>query len=154
MKKTFLAIIFTVFCVGNTFAQKLTETQISQLVENKNFRINILNVYREKGTTIQVYAPHYLDIRGDKIVADFPYFVRKDRPSEISANNVALNSKIFKYKANHNKKKGYWLLTFVAQNKKGAEYKLLIVVQPNGYCVIDMTGTNKTKIRYDGRIKE
>ncbi|MDR1544170.1 MAG: DUF4251 domain-containing protein [Prevotellaceae bacterium] len=153
MKKIIFVSIALFFCI-NIFAQKTDSQQISQLVENKNFRINILNVYHKNNSPIQVYSPHFLEIKDGRIVADFPYFVRKDRPTEISADNVALNSEILKYKAKHNAKKGYWLLTFVAKSKKGAEYKLLVVVQPNGYCVIDLTSPNKTTVRYDGRIKE
>ncbi|MDR0830285.1 MAG: DUF4251 domain-containing protein [Prevotellaceae bacterium] len=151
--KKLLLICLSIFCFGNIFAQKNNSERISALVESKNFRINILNVYHEKTTPLPVYSTHYLEIKDDKVIADFPYFVRKDRPTEISANNIPLDSEIFKYKAKHNTKKGYWLINFSAKNKKGAEYKLLIVVQPNGYCVIDVASPKKTKVRYDGQIK-
>jgi hypothetical protein len=150
MKKTFVISLLMIFC-ANIFAKKAEK--ISQIVESKDFRINILNVYHEKSTPIQVYSSHYLEIKDGKIVADFPYFVRNDKPNSLTTNNVALNSELIKYKAKHNKKKGYWQINLTAVSKQDKEYQIIIVVQPNGYSTISVTSPNKTKTLYDGQLK-
>jgi hypothetical protein len=158
MKKVYLsfATFFLLNC-GNIFAQVTTssdyQNRISEILSSKEYRIDILNLYRENSSLLELFSTHFLKIKNDKIEVDFPYFIRDDNYETAGKSNVKLNASIVKYKSKEKKRQGLWEIKIVAQTERAGKYNIVLKVYYDGYCTILADNSGKKRVMYDGRIK-
>ena len=84
MKKIGLFLFFvavgTVSLLAQTRGNDTDSRQIREILNGGNFKINIQNVINNPKSTTAIYSKHSIEIVGDTIKADLPYFYRNDNP--------------------------------------------------------------------------
>ncbi|MDR3327843.1 MAG: DUF4251 domain-containing protein [Prevotellaceae bacterium] len=158
MKKIYLSFVaFFLLNCGNIFAQSTTtsdyQNRVSEILTAKDYRIDILNLYRENSSLLELFSTHFLKIKNDKIEVDFPYFIRNDNYETAAQSNVKLNAPIVKYNAKEKKKQGLWKIKIAVQTEQASKYDIVLNVYYDGYCTILVNSPQKKGVMYDGRIK-
>jgi hypothetical protein len=157
MKKLLVLSISMLFFSG-LFAQTAQQKaeyreKVAELLDSRNYVIDIMNVYKNDYTFIEVYSAHSLKVINDFIDADFPYFVRNDDyQTSAATNNTNLSTQIDKYKIKEKSKKNCWKINITVLNPQGAKYDILLKVFYDGYCTILVKDPDKQKVMYDGRL--
>ena len=106
MKKIGLFLFFvavgTVSLLAQTRGNDTDSRQIREILNGGNFKINIQNVINNPKSTTAIYSKHSIEVVGDTIKADLPYFYRNDNPQTATETNVKIDTSIKKHRPKHN----------------------------------------------------
>ena len=67
----------------NSDKAKKEAIAVKEIVESRNFKINILNVLREKRVYMDIYSKNTIEIADGKLIAKFPYFVLRSEERRV-----------------------------------------------------------------------
>ena len=151
-----LAIILAV----NSFAAMAQNSDVArkeaiavkEIVESRNFKINILNVLREKRVYMDIYSKNTIEIADGKLIAKFPYFYRNDNPSNTAQAYLKIDSDIRKIKIKNKAKNSIYNVDIKID--KPSKYVVNIDIGYDGNCMIYVTNSQKTTVVYGGRLIE
>jgi hypothetical protein len=154
-----LVISISILCFNGLLAQTSQQKaeykeKVAELINSRNYVIDIMNVYKDDYTFVEVYSYHSLRIMDDFINVDFPYFVRNDDyKASLATDNIKLSTQIDEYKIKKKSKKNDWEINIIAADTKGAKYDIILKVSYDGYCTILVKNPDKQKVMYDGRLR-
>lgn len=125
---------------------------VKEIVESRNFKINILNVLREKRVYMDIYSKNTIEIADGKLIAKFPYFYRNDNPSNTAQAYLKIDSDIRKIKIKNKAKNSIYNVDIKID--KPSKYVVNIDIGYDGNCMIYVTNSQKTTVVYGGRLIE
>lgn len=136
----------------NSDVAKKEAIAVKEVVESRNFKINILNVLREKRVYMDIYSKNMIEIADGKLVAKFPYFYRNDNPSNTAQAYLKIDSDIRKIKIKNKAKNSIYNVDIKID--KPSKYVVNIDIGYDGNCMIYVTNSQKTTVVYGGRLIE
>jgi hypothetical protein len=163
--KLFSVILLCIFAIGITYAQDTKAdkkaakaAQVKNMIKSTSYVFVANSVSPMRGGMRQLNGTGYdLVISKDRVVAFLPYFGRMySAPLDASEGGIKLTSTDFVYHAKANKK-GNWDITIKpkAQSPSGANDVDLfrLSVSSDGNASLQVTGTNRDPISFDGYIE-
>ena len=136
----------------NSDVAKKEAIAVKEIVESRNFKINILNVLREKRVYMDIYSKNTIEIADGKLIAKFPYFYRNDNPSNTAQAYLKIDSDIRKIKIKNKAKNSIYNVDIKID--KPSKYVVNIDIGYDGNCMIYVTNSQKTTVVYGGRLIE
>jgi|GEM_PF-420467 len=136
----------------NSDVAKKEAIAVKEIVESRNFKINILNVLREKRVYMDIYSKNTIEIADGKLIAKFPYFYRNDNPSNTAQAYLKIDSDIRTMKIKNKAKRGMYDVSIKIE--KPSKYVVNIDIGYDGNCMIYVTNSQKTTVVYGGRLIE
>jgi len=136
----------------NSDVAKKEAIAVKEIVESRNFKINILNVLREKRVYMDIYSKNTIEIADGKLIAKFPYFYRNDNPSNTTQSYLKINSDIRTMKIKNKAKSSMYDVSIKID--KPSKYVVNIDIGYDGNCMIYVTNSQKTTVVYGGRLIE
>lgn len=136
----------------NSDKAKKEAIAVKEIVESRNFKINILNVLREKRVYMDIYSKNTIEIADGKLVAKFPYFYRNDNPSNTAQAYLKIDSDIRTMKIKNKAKSSMYDVSIKID--KPSKYVVNIDIGYDGNCMIYVTNSQKTTVVYGGRLIE
>lgn len=136
----------------NSDVAKKKAIAVKEIVESRNFKINILNVLREKRVYMDIYSKNTIEIADGKLIAKFPYFYRNDNPSNTAQAYLKIDSDIRKIKIKNKAKNSIYNVDIKID--KPSKYVVNIDIGYDGNCMIYVTNSQKTTVVYGGRLIE
>ena len=125
---------------------------VKEIVESRNFKINILNVLREKRVYMDIYSKNTIEIADGKLIAKFPYFYRNDNPSNTAQAYLKIDSDIRTMKIKNKAKSSMYDVSIKID--KPSKYVVNIDIGYDGNCMIYVTNSQKKTVIYGGRLIE
>lgn len=125
---------------------------VKEIVESRNFKINILNVLREKRVYMDIYSKNTIEIADGKLIAKFPYFYRNDNPLNTAQAYLKIDSDIRTMKIKNKAKSSMYDVSIKID--KPSKYVVNIDIGYDGNCMIYVTNSQKTTVVYGGRLIE
>ena len=136
----------------NSDKAKKEAIAVKEIVESRNFKINILNVLREKRVYMDIYSKNTIEIADGKLVAKFPYFYRNDNPSNTAQAYLKIDSDIRTMKIKNKAKSSMYDVSIKID--KPSKYVVNIDIGYDGHCMVYVTNSQKTTVIYGGRLIE
>ena len=136
----------------NSDVAKKEAIAVKEIVESRNFKINILNVLREKRVYMDIYSKNTIEVIDGKLIAKFPYFYRNDNPSNTAQAYLKIDSDIRKIKIKNKAKNSIYNVDIKID--KPSKYVVNIDIGYDGNCMIYVTNSQKTTVVYGGRLIE
>ena len=136
----------------NSDVAKKEAIAVKEIVESRNFKINILNVLREKRVYMDIYSKNTIEVIDGKLIAKFPYFYRNDNPSNTAQAYLKIDSDIRKIKLKNKAKNSIYNVDIKID--KPSKYVVNIDIGYDGNCMIYVTNSQKTTVVYGGRLIE
>jgi hypothetical protein len=136
----------------NSDVAKKEAIAVKEIVESRNFKINILNVLREKRVYMDIYSKNTIEIADGKLIAKFPYFYRNDNPSNTAQAYLKIDSDIRTMKIKNKAKSSMYDVSIKID--KPSKYVVNIDIGYDGNCMIYVTNSQKTTVVYGGRLIE
>lgn len=136
----------------NSDVAKKEAIAVKEIVESRNFKINILNVLREKRVYMDIYSKNTIEIADGKLIAKFPYFYRNDNPSNTTQSYLKIDSDIRTMKIKNKAKSSMYDVSIKID--KPSKYVVNIDIGYDGNCMIYVTNSQKTTVVYGGRLIE
>lgn len=136
----------------NSDKAKKEAIAVKEIVESRNFKINILNVLREKRVYMDIYSKNTIEIADGKLVAKFPYFYRDDNPSNTAQSYLKIDSDIRTMKIKNKAKRGMYDVSIKID--KPSKYVVNIDIGYDGNCMVYVTNSQKKTVIYGGRLIE
>lgn len=136
----------------NSDKAKKEAIAVKEIVESRNFKINILNVLREKRVYMDIYSKNTIEIADGKLVAKFPYFYRDDNPSNTAQSYLKIDSDIRTMKIKNKAKRGMYDVSIKID--KPSKYVVNIDIEYDGNCMVYVTNSQKKTVIYGGRLIE
>ena len=147
-----LAVNFFAAMAQNSDVAKKEAIAVKEIVESRNFKINILNVLREKRVYMDIYSKNTIEVIDGKLIAKFPYFYRNDNPSNTAQSYLKIDSDIRTMKIKNKAKRGMYDVSIKIE--KPSKYVVNIDIGYDGNCMIYVTNSQKTTVVYGGRLIE
>lgn len=69
-------MIAAIICVTSLKAQKLTSTEVKQMLNAKHFSFEPITMIPQAGATKQLTSEFFLKVSGDSLISYLPYFGR------------------------------------------------------------------------------
>ena len=105
MKKIGLFLFFvavgTVSLLAQTRGNDTDSRQIREILNGGNFKINIQNVINNPKSTTAIYSKHSIEVVGDTIKADLPYFYRNRHFNKEAIHTQTEQTRKYRPKHNH-----------------------------------------------------
>lgn len=136
----------------NSDVAKKEAIAVKEIVESRNFKINILNVLREKRVYMDIYSKNTIEISDGKLIAKFPYFYRNDNPSNTTQSYLKIDSDIRTMKIKNKAKSSMYDVSIKID--KPSKYVVNIDIGYDGNCMVYVTNSQKTTVVYGGRLIE
>jgi len=136
----------------NSDVAKKEAIAVKEIVESRNFKINILNVLREKRVYMDIYSKNTIEVIDGKLIAKFPYFYRNDNPSNTAQAYLKIDSDIRKIKIKNKAKNSIYNVDIKID--KPSKYVVNIDIGYDGNCMIYVTNSQKKTVIYGGRLIE
>ncbi len=136
----------------NSDKAKKEAIAVKEIVESRNFKINILNVLREKRVYMDIYSKNTIEIADGKLVAKFPYFYRNDNPSNTAQAYLKIDSDIRTMKIKNKAKRGMYDVSIKID--KPSKYVVNIDIGYDGNCMVYVTNSQQKTVIYGGRLIE
>ena len=136
----------------NSDVAKKEAIAVKEIVESRNFKINILNVLREKRVYMDIYSKNTIEVIDGKLIAKFPYFYRNDNPSNTTQSYLKIDSDIRTMKIKNKAKSSMYDVSIKID--KPSKYVVNIDIGYDGNCMIYVTNSQKTTVVYGGRLIE
>lgn len=159
MKKCIL-IIFVMFVSVSLFPQKLSNKEreilfgakIRELVEAKNFAMDINRASDESGRNYSLYPSYEIRIIGDTIKTVLPFYGTSIGAGyDVDNNRFILNQPYEEYSAKYKDKKGYNIYFKVKGNKDTFVFRISITLA--GFVRVGVTSMNNSTMNYMGDFK-
>jgi hypothetical protein len=132
--------------------QDAKKVQLKEMVDSKNYHFDAQSARTAKGKTIHLSAGYFLDVKGDSLNVDLPYYGQAYSASYSSTDQgIQFKSTNFTYTADTTKKGG-WEITIIPKNEPKAN-KILLSVSSSGYCNINVMSNTRQQISFYGLIE-
>ena len=142
-----------VHCSGSKKSVGITGSDISTMVNNKNFRFVAEQVNPLRGRSRQLTSEYDVLLKGDSLISYLPYFGRAyQAPMNPSQGGIQFTSTNFSYSANLNKK-GAWVVNIIPKDYQDIQ-QFTFTIFENGNAGLNVTSTSKDPISFNGRIKK
>jgi len=153
MKKIGLFLFFVavgaVSLLAQTRGNDTDSRQIREILNGGNFKINIQNVINNPKSTTAIYSKHSIEVVGDTIKADLPYFYRNDNPQAATETNVKIDTSIKKLSTPKQSKQGSTDLNITTAKP---QYTIHISVRFDGYSIVTVKDKAGNTAFYNGRL--
>ena len=145
---TILSLLFAlnIWAEGN-------DSIVRVLLENKKFRIDLLDVIQEAKSPVQIYSSYSIRVDNDKINASFPYFYRNDKPTSQFKDEIVFKANKIEQIDIKEKPKQKRFIVDMTLSKDKKTYTLNAEIHYDGYCEVKLTDNKKRTVMYDGRLK-
>jgi hypothetical protein len=128
-------------------------TQLKNRIESKKFRFQARSATPMRGRTINLTSEYFLQIKGDSLSVDLPYYGRAYSSSYASTNPALFfNSTQFSYAAD-TIKKGGWNIVIQPNDDSGVN-KISLDITTSGYCTVRISSNIRDMISFYGTIVE
>ena len=125
---------------------------IKKMVEAQRYVFKAQTVSSMDGGSRQLTPGYDINLIGDSIVADLPYFGRANTASlDPAKESINFTSTNFEYKVNK-KKKGWDVV--IKPKDVAAVRQLVFFIFDNGYTTLNVISTNRQSISFYGSIEE
>ena len=150
----FAAFIFSVsLSAKNKKTEDPKEKNISSLIENKKFTINVLSALPLRGPYIHLTSNYYIKLHNDSTSIYLPYFGRAySAPYGGGEGGIKATGKYTDYKEKFNNKKDKYTISFSIKNKED-KYDFNIDIFLSGTANIYVQPQNKQSISFNGEIE-
>lgn len=138
-------------------AQKMTKAerkakiaeQVNKNINSNSFRIDVNQALPMSAQMITLTSTYYLEIKGDTIISELPYFGRAyTAPMNLSGGGLSFKEVAKSIKKTNNGKKG-WMIDVEVKAPEDY-YRYSIVVFSNGESAVNLTSNNRSFISYRG----
>jgi hypothetical protein len=125
--------------------------EVTQMVESQRFSFRAQSVLPLRGRSRQLTSDYRMKILKDSVICDLPYFGRsQNAPLDPSETGLQFTSTNFQY-TKKDAKKGGWDITIVFNDVKEPR-RLSMSISPSGYASMQVPGTNRDPIAFNGEI--
>lgn len=147
-------LLLTVAAVSCGASKQLTaeqQSELRQMVDNKDFKVNVHRAYPMSGQALTLTSPYALTVRGDSVNSYLPYFGRGYSLPYGGGVGLHFEGKVNKYSVVERKRD----MTEVTLDVSSPDDRLTYTLEvwPNGTVSILVTPHNRQSIRFDGEIE-
>lgn len=126
---------------------------LKNAIEQKNYTFIAQTAQPSSGRQWQLTPEYQLEVKGNTINADLPYFGRAYTASvDPSKGGISFTSTNFEY-VNTPGRKGGWSILIKPKENVDAR-QLILTVTTNGYANLQVISNNRQSISFSGYIKE
>lgn len=127
------------------------EQEVTQLVGSQHFSFRAQSALPLRGRSRQLTSDYRMKILKDSIICDLPYFGRsQNAPLDPSETGLQFTSTDFEY-TKKDAKKGGWDISITFKDVKEPR-RLTMSISSSGYASIQVPGTNRDPIAFNGEI--
>lgn len=151
-----LVVIFAMFSCSNTTRmvnQRVTDAaQIQSVLEQKNFTFVAESVLPMRGTLRMLNERYDLQVKGDTLISDLPYFGRaRTAPMNPSDVGIHFTSTKYNYDISQAGKKSRNIVIKPLDHNDVRQ--MILQVFDNGKATLNVTQNSKDAISYNGYIR-
>ncbi len=152
MLHRFLIACVIILVAFNVTAQKLTTTQVQQLVNSKLYTFEAQTINTQTGGARHLNTEYFLKISGDTLISSLPYFGRAySAPINAEDAGYDFTTTQFDYAVSTRKKDRY-LVSIKTKNRiANTDFELAIYYNGNAY--LNVINTDRQPISFTGYIK-
>lgn len=140
----------SLFAQSKKEKQEQKEKEIKELVDKKQFTIEVNRALPMRGQAVSLTSPYTLEMRGDSVISYLPYFGRAYSVPYGGGNGLRFERTATDYTCTYDKK-GTARIKFAARTDDDT-YRFNIQIYPNGSASINVTPTNRQNISYQGEL--
>jgi len=168
----FLMALILVSCGSSKNADATTNKELNEWIADKSFEIesnfamptnttavnavlnsNLLGPGMSSGQINLIGNPNYLRIKGDSIYADLPFFGERRMGGGYGQSDGGINIAGLAKDYKVTTKRGMYIITFSARDKKGTEgYNFILNLSPSLTANFSVNSTQRTTIQYRGDV--
>lgn len=128
-------------------------TVIANAVETKNYVFVAQSAQPVSGRLRQLTSTYLLEVKGDTVTADLPYFGRAyTAPVDPSKAGINFTSSDFEYTTTQ-RKKGGWSILIKPKGNVDAR-QLVLDISANGYANLQVISNSRQSISFGGYIRK
>jgi hypothetical protein len=132
---------------------KNTNAIIANAVAAKSYVFVAQTAQPVSGRLRQLTSTYQLEVKGDTVIADLPYFGRAYTvPVDPSKGGINFTSSDFEYTNTPGKKGGWSILIKPKENVDARQ--LILNISANGYASLQVISNNRQSISFSGYVKE
>ena len=139
-------------CSSSKKSVSLTGSDVSEMVNSKNFTFVAEQVNPLRGRSRQLTSEYDVTLKNDSLVSYLPYFGRAyQAPMDPSQGGIQFTSTNFSYAANPNKKGG-WMVNIIPKDYQPVQ-QMTFTIFENGNASLNVTSTSKDPISFNGHVR-
>lgn len=152
MKKYIFLLVASLFvCKG--FAQNIEDdkkwnTILTEVTENKSFKVDVRQVLPRRGKTIHPTSPYSIEVKNDSLISYLPYFGRATTIAYGGGDGLNFTAPIKSYDSKILKKQR--VRVTLKADSEDDHYRYIITFYKNGNVSLDVIGINRESISFLG----
>ena len=143
--------LLTIICLQSIAQSGNANAQLKTILDSKKFRFHATSATSQRGKTVQLTSEYFLQLDGDSLSVDLPYYGRSYSSDYGSTDlSIQFNTNQFTY-ATDSAKKGGWNVSIIPKDQPRAS-KIYLSITASGYCTAQVTSNSRTPVSFYGNI--